>query len=126
MAESFEQLARGACGSGTVQHAAGGELVPEEDVLGDGQAVDDVELLVHRGDAHVDRGDGIRDLALLALPEDLAAGRLVRAGEDLDEGRLARAVLPEDAMHFARDDLEVDAAKGLDTGEFLRDSAHRE
>ena len=72
------------------------------------------------------RGDRVRDLDLLALPDDLAAVGLVRAGEDLDERRLAGAVLAEHAVHLARDDVEVDAAKRLHAGERLRDPAHRQ
>ena len=126
MAEAGEQLAGAAVRGGRVQHAGGGVLVAEVDVLGDGEAVDDVELLVHGRDAHAERGDGGGDGGRLALPDDLAAVGLVRAGEDLDERRLARAVLPEDAVHLAGDDVEVDAAQGDDTRERLGDARHRQ
>ena len=38
----------------------GGELVAEEDVLGDRQPVDEVELLVDRGDAELEGRDRVR------------------------------------------------------------------
>jgi hypothetical protein len=43
--------------------------VPEEDVLGYREAVDDVEFLVHRGDAEVERGDGVGDRDRLTAPD---------------------------------------------------------
>ncbi len=68
-----------------------------------------------------DSGVGIS--TWLALPGDLAVIRAVHAGERLDERRLARAVLAEDAVHLAGNDLQVDAAKGVNTGERLRHAA---
>jgi hypothetical protein len=100
--------------------------VAEVDVLGDRQPVDDVELLVHGGDAEAECRGRRRDGGGLALPDDLAAVGLVRAGQDLDQGRLPRAVLAEDAVDLARKHLEIDAAECGDADERLGDAAHRE
>ena len=97
-----------------------GELVPEEDVLGDRQAVDDIQLLVHRGDAELERSLGRGDLDGLAEPGDRAAVGAVDAGERLDEGRLAGAVLSEHAVHFSGTDVEVHSAQRLNAREALR------
>ena len=105
---------------GPLGESAARELVAEEDVLGDRQAVDDIELLVHGRDAQLDRRLGRRDLDRLAEPRDLALVGAMHAGEHLDQRRLARAVLPEDAVNLAREHLQVDAAQGLDAGEGLR------
>ena len=68
VAEALQQFAGLAVERGLAREPATGDLVPEEDVLGDGEAVDDVELLVHRRDAQLDRGLRIRDLDGLAEP----------------------------------------------------------
>src|SRR5690606_14781352 len=107
---------------GAAQEAAPGELVTEEDVLGDRQAVDDVELLVHRRDTELEGGGRRVDGDDLAVPPDLPGVRLVRTGQDLDEGGLAGAVLPEQAVHLAGTDLEVHAVEGLGAGEVLDDA----
>ena len=77
-------------------------LAAEEDVVGDGQAGDEVELLVDRRDAEAHGGLRVAERHRLAAPGDRALVRLVRPGEDLDQGRLAGAVLAEQAVHLAR------------------------
>ena len=120
VSEPAQQLPGLACGLGALREAAAREFVAEEDVLGDREPVDDVELLVHRRDAELDGGLRCRDLDLLAEPGDLALVGTMHAREHLDERRLARAVLAEDAVHLAGQHLEVDAAQRLNAGEGLR------
>src|SRR5687768_6804609 len=69
--------------------------------------------------------DGIRDVAvtgvqtcalpILALPQDLTRGDLVRrvAHQRIGERRLARAVAAHDRVHFTLADGQVDAAQDL-------------
>ena len=59
-------------GVAAAEQAAAGLLVPEEDVLGDAQPGDEVELLVDRGDAQRDRGVRRAEGDGLAAPLDLA------------------------------------------------------
>ncbi len=133
VAEPPEDLPCATHGLAPLGEPRGGELVPEVDVLGDGEAVDDVELLVHRRDAVPQGGDGVGDGDGLAVEEDLPLGGLVRPGEHLDERGLAGAVLPEEAVDLAGEDLEVDAVDGghlassgaVDLAEFF-DLDHRE
>ena len=120
VAEPAQQLAGLLGRLGALRESAAREFVAEEDVLGDRQTVDDVELLVHGRDAELDRRLGGGDLDLLAEPRDLALVGTVDAGEHLDERRLARAVLAEDAVHLAGQDVEVDTAQRLHAGEGLR------
>ena len=126
VAEPAEQFTGAAGGLGAPGESAARELVSEEDVLGDRQAVDDVELLVHRRDAELDRRLGRRDLDPLAGPGDLALVRSMDARQHLDQGGLARAVLPEDAVHLAGEHFEVDAPQRVHAGEGLRHSANGE
>ncbi|MDQ1175907.1 hypothetical protein QE416_000643 [Microbacterium sp. SORGH_AS 421] len=119
VAESAKELFRLTGRLGALGETAARELVPEEDVLGDRQAVDDVELLVHRGYPELDGRVGIGDLDVLAEPDDLALVGAVDARERLDESRLARAVLAQHAVHLSGDDVEIDTAQGADAGEGL-------
>ena len=58
-----------------VEQRAAPRLVRQEDALGDAQVGDQVELLVDRRDAALERSRGIARGERLALEEDLAAGR---------------------------------------------------
>ena len=96
----------------------------EEDVLGDRQPVDQVELLVDRGDAEPHGGDRGWRARPARPPADLARVGLVGPGEHLDERGLAGAVLAEQAVHLAGATLQVDAVQRPDAGERLDDAAH--
>ena len=72
MPEPLQQLLRQVICRGNAQHATSGVFVAEEDVLGDGQALDDVKLLVHRGNAEVERRNWVGDRDLFTAPQDLA------------------------------------------------------
>ncbi len=118
--EPAKQLASLARSLGALGESAAREFVAEEDVLGDRQAVDDVELLVHGRDAELDGRLGRGNLDLLAEPGDLALIGAMDAGEHLDQSRLACAVLPEDAVHLAGENVQVDSAQRLHACEGLR------
>ncbi|VXB91015.1 hypothetical protein CITRIK5_70212 [Citricoccus sp. K5] len=124
MAQPLQEGPRGRVGPLHVQHAPGRPLVAQEDVLRDGQPADHVELLVHRGDAEVQRCGGALELDGTALPEDLALIRSMYAGERLDEGGLAGPVLAHDAVDLSGTHVEVDSLERLDGGEALGESAH--
>ncbi len=55
--------------------------------------------------------------------EDLALVRVVEAVEDAHQRRLAGAVLPEQRVHLAGPEVEVDVVVGEDARELLRDPA---
>ena len=111
-------------GGAALGEAEARHLVAEVDVLGDGEATDQVELLVDRRDAEVHGRLRVAEVHLLALPGDRALVGLVHPGEDLDQGRLAGAVLAEQAVHLAREDVEVDPAERDDAWETLHDVGH--
>ncbi len=124
--EPCHQVAGHSVRFGDVQHSSGGMLVPQKDVLRDGEPVDHVELLVHRRDSQVEGGLGVRDGDGFAEPSDLALVGLMNAGERFDQGRFSGAVLAEDAVDFARPHIEINTTQCLDTSEGLGDSAHIE
>ena len=74
----------------------------QRDVLGDAQRLEQREVLEHHADAEMAGGGRVGDGDRLALPADLALGRLQGAVDDLDQGRLAGAVLAEQRVDFAR------------------------
>ena len=94
----------------------------QRDVLGDGQRLEQREMLEHHADAEPARRGGVGDRDRLALPADLAGGRLQRAVEDLDQRRLAGAVLAEERVDLAGLDGEVDVVVGAERGEVLGDA----
>ncbi len=124
VAEPLEEpggrLGRGAA----LGEAEAGLLVAEVDVLGDAEALDEVELLVDRRDPEVHRGLRVGEAYLLPLPADGAFVGLVDPGEDLDEGRLAGAVLAEEAVHLAGADVEVHPTECDHSRETLHDVGH--
>ena len=74
MSEPLEQQPRGRVGLFYVQHAPGGTLMAQENVLGDAESRRPRPVLVHRGDAEVQRRRGAGEVDLLALPEDSSSG----------------------------------------------------
>ena len=104
---------------GAVEQQAPARLVAEEDRLGDGQVLDEVELLVDRRDAARQRAGRVAGRQRLAREEDLAGGRLDGTGDALDQRRLAGAVGAEQAVDLAGPDVEVDALQRLDAGVLL-------
>ena len=109
-----------------LRHARDAAFVPEVDVLRDGEPVDQVELLVDRGDPQSHRALRVSELHPFAAPGDDALVGLVGAGEHLDQGRLAGTVLPEQSVHLARTYVEIDTVEGANTGELLDDVGHRQ
>ena len=97
---------------------AGGEPAQQE-VLGHRQAVHQGAPLVD--DAHPRRVGAARGERGLPLPvdEDVPAVRGERAADHLDERRLAGPVHPDDGVHLARQQREVDACQRLRAAERL-------
>ena len=99
-------------------------LAPEEDVGGDAELRDEVQLLVDDGDARPPRRRGRwRSATGRAVDPDLAVIVGVHAGEDLHQRRLAGAVLAHQRVHLAGAEVEVDAVERGDAGEALADAA---
>ena len=103
---------------------AGAAFVAEVDVLGDGQPVDQVQLLVDGGDTEPEGGLRVGQPDLFAAPADLPLVRLVCTGQHLDQGGLAGTVLAQQTVHLSRGDIEIDAVQRADTGEALDDAVH--
>jgi hypothetical protein len=90
----------------------GGQPSPtlgEVDVVGDGEGVDEAEVLVH--EAHPGGAGGVGGPEPERDPGDggvRARFRAVVAGEDLGQCRLARTVVPDHGVDLARGDDEID------------------
>src|SRR5690606_7215470 len=111
-------------GGAVVENGPEGGLGAEHQVLGDGQRLDEHEVLVHHADAEVDRVAGAADRDLLAVHEDLAGVGLLEPVEDLHQRRLAGAVLADQRVDLAPLDLEVDVVVREDEPEALGDAPH--
>ena len=107
------------------ERAADGAVVAEDDVLGDGERLDEPEVLVHHPDPRVERVARRVERHRRAEELELALVRVVEAREDVRERALAGAVLAEQRVHLPDGGLEVDRVVRDDTGEALRDPAHR-
>ena len=90
--------------SGVVQKAVLLDGASHENVICDRQLLDDVQLLVHAGDARLAGLDGVVEDHLLAVHVDLPLLRSVNAGEHLDQGGLAGAILADQAVDLSRPD----------------------
>ena len=101
-------------------------LVRQEDALRDREVLDQIQLLVDRGDAAAQGRGGVTRREWLAVDENLAAGRLDCPGDALDQGRLARAIGPQKAVDLARAHVEVHSLERLDAGVLLDEAADLE
>ena len=102
------------------------DLGAEQDVLGDGQRRDEVDLLGRDRDAGGLRLLGAGEADRLAIDGELARGRAEAAAEDVHQRRLAGAVLADDRMHLAGAQLQRDAAQRVHRSERLPDVARLE
>jgi hypothetical protein len=119
--EALQQGTRFAVGFTDPEHASRCPLVAQKDVLGDGEAVDNIEFLVHSRDAEIKGCDRIGDGDFGALPVDDSSVGVVHPGEDLDQCRLPGPVLAQHTVHLGLAHLEINALESLDTGETLGD-----
>ena len=69
------------------------------------------QFLVDDDDARRERFARRTEPARFAVDHELAAVRLIDPAQDLYQRRLAGAVLPDDRVHFAGHDIEVDAVE---------------
>ena len=115
--ELRQQLARDGVLPCPVDHAAAAQFAPEKHVVGHREHVDHAQMLIDHRDAG---GEGFERRKAAVMPagdDDVAAVRLVCAAKAADQRRLAGAVGPEQRMHRARLDREVDAFQDVDAAE---------
>ena len=101
-----------------------GDLLAHENVFVHLEVVEDIDLLVHEGDARalgllhrgVDKGFAVKD--------DFSPVTGVDAREDVHESGLPRAVLAEERMHLALPDAEVHLVEHRDAEEGFLDAPH--
>ena len=86
-------------------------MVAEHDVLGDGERLDEPEVLVHHPDTGVERVARRVELDRLPVQLELALVGAVEAREDVRQRALAGAVLAEQRVNLADARLEVDARR---------------
>ena len=92
------------------------------DVLGDREAVQQPQILVHEREAvrfRLERADPVRED--VSAEPDRPGGRMVDAGKDLDQRALSRAVLAQQSQHLTASNGKVDAAKGPGAAEATRE-----
>ena len=117
--EHRRELRKPAARAGLVQpHAA---RVAEHQVLQHGQRGDQRRVLVDGADPELQCDARRGDLRLDALDRDRPGVRPVQSGEDPDQRRLSGAVLPEQAVHLAAAERQVDPVIREHTREPLRD-----
>ena len=105
-------------------HAAALILQAQDDVLGGGEDVHQLEVLVDHADAAVEGVLGGGDGHRLVVDIDLPLVGEVDAGEHVHEGGLAAAVLPQQGQDLALMQLKVDVVVGHHAAEALGDVLH--
>src|ERR1700737_1362932 len=98
-----------------------GAVKGKRDVLGDGQRIEQREMLEDHADPEPAGGGRIGDENRFSLPAKLARGRRQGAEEHLHTRRLAGAVLAEKGVDLARTDGEVDMVVRTECAEMLGD-----
>ena len=101
-------------------------VLRERDVFGDGQRLEQREMLEHHRDAEASRPRRIRDDDGLAVPADGPRVGTHDAVDDLHQRRFPRAVLAQHGVNLAWRDGEVDRIVGDDRGIGLGDAGEGE
>jgi hypothetical protein len=115
-----------AAGTVEVEEGPSPDLLAEDDVLGDRQDRDQLEVLMDHPDARRDGVGGRRERDPLAADQQLPGVGLVQPEHDVHQRALAGAVLAEEAMDLAPSEHEVDVGVGEHAREPLRDPADLE
>jgi hypothetical protein len=96
----------------------------EENILFRRKAWSERQFLMDDDDAGCERFARRTKPAAFAVDDELAVVRLINPAQDLYKRRLARAILPDDCVHFARQDIEVNAIENAVADERFANS-HR-
>ena len=107
-----------------LQEAHFGVLRAQDDVVQDGEHIDELEVLVHHADAQCRCVVGVVDLHRLAVFPDLALLRLVQAEQDGHQRRFAGAVFAQQGVDLTLAQLQGDVVVGLNAGKLLGDVKH--
>ena len=99
-------------------------LNAHNDVIQNGEALHQLEVLMHHADAERIGVVGVVDLDFFAVLFDDALLRLIEAEQNAHQRGLARAVLPQQRMDLALFQLQGDIVVGDDPGESLGDVQH--
>ena len=99
----------------------GARFAAEEDIGGNRQFRQQVQLLVDDADPLILGVAGALEVNRLAAIADAARIGLVDAGQHLHQGRLASAIFAEQGHHLARIDPKTRFVEGAHTGEGLDD-----
>ena len=83
-------------------------------------------MLEHHSDAETARLTRASNLNRVALPDDVACGRLQGTKEHLYERRLAGTVLAQQGMDLTRSNFQVDIVVGAQLAKLLGEAAHLE
>ena len=118
-AELVQKALRVSCNRSPVDPRSEPGLVAERQVLGDGERLDQVQLLMNDADSCGERGGGIMEPDRLAADLDRAQVRTEHASQHLDQCALAGTILTAEGMNLATAQLEVDTVQSLDRGESL-------
>ncbi len=96
-------------------------LLAQENILGDRQILGQIQLLVDRMNAQLQRGARRRDRPLTIIDQDPAGVRRVNAAEDFDQRRFAGAIFADQPHNFARGQRKADLIKRPHAGKTLAD-----
>ena len=125
-AQLVEQLAGLVVHFAVVDQAALHEFAADEYVLGHGQVVHHVQLLVNDDDARLLGLLGVVEFHLAPLVGDGAGILGVDAGQHLHQRGFARAVFAHQRVHLALAHLQIDVIQRVHAGERFVDALHRQ
>ena len=107
-----------------LQEAVLGGLNAQDDVVQDGEAFHQLEVLMHHADAKGIGVVGVFDLHFLAVLFDDALFRLIQTEQDAHQRGFASAVFPQQGVDLAALQLQGDVVVGDDAWEPFRDVKH--
>ena len=99
-------------------------LGTQHDILGDGEGLDQHEVLVHHADPRIDGVAGVAHFNGFAVNQDLAGGGLEKAVKLVHQRGFASAVFAQDRVDFTFVDSKVDAVIGHEIAEFFDNIPH--
>ena len=106
MSQCFQRFLRLGVHPGIIQQQSLLNGTPHKNVIRDRQLLDDVQLLIHTGDACLAGLNRVFENDLLAVHKDFPFFRSVNAGEHLDQGGFTCAVFSDQTVDLTGSDAD--------------------
>jgi hypothetical protein len=117
VADSLEKSPRFVAGATAIHQSCAGELAAQENIVGYGKLIHQVQFLMDHHNAQLYRARDTMKANPRPVNKQIAGSRTLYAREHLHERAFAGAVFADEAMDFTRQKLQINVVERTDASE---------